>query len=95
MKDHTDAILNTIRNHHAEHGYSPTLAEIADGAGLSETWAHELLKRLIDKGLVERYQFCRGWRVASDELTPESPASRTGQHDQSLPPDKCHAPTNQ
>lgn len=50
-----DAILHFIDSYKAEHGYAPTIREIAAGVGLaSASTVHGHLVRMEKKGLITR-----------------------------------------
>lgn len=50
-----EEILNYIKSHSDEHGYPPTVREICAGVGLkSPSTVHGHIKRLMDKGLLEK-----------------------------------------
>jgi len=47
-------ILRFIRDHEQEHGYAPTMQELADELGISKVTVFEHLEHLRRKGLVKR-----------------------------------------
>lgn len=51
------AILEFIRAYSHEHGYAPTLQEIADSRGTTVPTAHEHLKQLERKGYLYRNRY--------------------------------------
>jgi SOS-response transcriptional repressor LexA len=52
-------LLEYIRSYIAEHGYSPSIDEMAEGIGVWYTTAFIALKRLNERGIVVKG---RGWR---------------------------------
>jgi SOS-response transcriptional repressor LexA len=50
MNARMQAVLAFIRDYHAEHGYAPSIREIATGLGLSISNAHRYVRRLKDLG---------------------------------------------
>ncbi|HUD09834.1 MAG TPA: helix-turn-helix domain-containing protein, partial [Patescibacteria group bacterium] len=49
------AVLEFLAQFQRQYGYSPTLAEIAQGTGhKSNSTVHTLIKSLVDKGYVQK-----------------------------------------
>lgn len=62
------AILTSIRDYERDHGYSPTLQELADRFGVSKITIHEHIAALRKKGLLKT----RRYRARSVKLTPQA-----------------------
>jgi SOS-response transcriptional repressor LexA len=50
MSVRTQAVLAFIQGYHAEHGYAPSMREIATDLGLSVSNVHRYVRRLEDMG---------------------------------------------
>lgn len=65
-------ILQLIRNWRLQHGYSPTLQELADELGVSKVTVFEHVEALIRKGAVEREaNKARSLAICDDSLVPD------------------------
>lgn len=62
MTRRQSAIVAYIAQHWQEHGYSPTLREIAEATGYSHR-VSVTLAALVRDGVLVRFQRVRGWRV--------------------------------
>lgn len=60
----TDRVLQAIRDHLAEHGWPPSIAEIGDRVGLrSKSTVHHYLAVLERRGDIERGPHARQLRI--------------------------------
>jgi repressor LexA len=60
-----DKILAFLRSFIAEHGYSPTVREIAEAVGLSTSGTYHHLEALRAEGAITGGPGARTWRLAA------------------------------
>lgn len=60
-----DRIVAYIGGYRDEHGYSPTVREIAAAVGLSSSGVYHHLEQLRKSGVVKGGAAARTWRIAS------------------------------
>ncbi len=63
-------LLEFLRRYLREHGYAPTLREMADALGVSSVATiHKHLKALQRRGLLKKHRGWRGLEIVEDKLT--------------------------
>lgn len=78
ITERQELVLNFIKQFLSEHGFPPTVMEIADGLGFkSGNGAHEHLRRLVTKGYITMQRgACRSIKILEQDAEPDEPSSK-------------------